>query len=73
MLEKTKWEDKNGQARDTDSIVYKTQIKDKAKNTTQETKKISNTEPTQKQTGWTQVLRNGQQFLFLIRHLQCYL
>ena len=51
MLEKTKWEDKKGQARDTDSIVYKTQIKDKAKNTTQETKKISNTEPTQKQTG----------------------
>jgi hypothetical protein len=46
---------------------------DHTKNTTQKTKKISNTEPTQKQTGWTQVLRNGQQFLFLIRHLQCYL
>ena len=39
--------------------------------TTQNTKKMSNTDPT-KNGGLTQVLAKGKQFLLRIRHLPCY-
>ena len=41
------------------------------KNTTQKTKKITNTDPT-KNRRWTQKLEKGKQFLFLIRQSPCY-
>ena len=47
MLEKTERQIKNGQSRDTDSIRYTRHMKtNKTKNTTQKTKKVSNTQPT---------------------------
>ena len=39
--------------------------------TTQKTKKMSNSDNT-KNSGWTQVVVKGKQFLILIRHTQCY-
>ena len=50
-LEKTKRAIKNGQSRDTDNIGYTRQRTktNKAKSTTQRTKKMSNTDPTKNQ------------------------
>ena len=57
-------------------LVHKTHDEDiqkqkTNKNTTQKTKKMSNTDPT-KYRGCTQVLANGKQFLPLRRHPSCY-
>jgi len=68
-LEKNKGAFKNGQSRDTGNIEHirhRTKI-NKANNTTQKTKKMSNTD-TIKNGGWSQVLTKGRQFLHLIRH-----
>jgi len=43
----------------------------KTKNTTQKTKKMSNTDPTKNQ-GWIQAPQRGKQFLPPTRHPPCY-
>ena len=62
------------QSRDTGNIGYtrhRTKT-NKANNTTQETKKMRNTDTT-KYRGLTQVLMKGKQFMPLIRRPACYL